>query len=165
MGLKPQISVHIKLPNLSTMPRPSTIRNVQNLSIIIFSHISLEVAIISLILYPHFLETVKSTLENFKSAVINLALWLHRAESKYPYNLKKDISLQTRVRKLQKEENPPSWTYRLRKSFRMWKKAVIGKDVENNDNENKPSQLRHKSTENSGKKLTPVETRVHLEQW
>ena len=133
MGLKPQILVPIKQPDLS-MPRP--IKLIREVPTIIFSHISIIVAIISLILFPYFLETVNSTVERLKKSVISLVIWIHRTESNYPYNPKKDVALQTKLRKLQKEENPPSWPKRVEEGLRMCKKAVIGEDIENNDKKN-----------------------------
>ena len=79
MGTKPRIPVDINLPNLSIMPHPSNSRKVQNLTIILISHISIVVAILALVTYPYFPDTVKLTLENFKAAVSNLVVWVHNS--------------------------------------------------------------------------------------
>ena len=77
---------------------PCPIKLIRKVPITFFSHISLIVVILSLILFPYFLETVKSTVERFKESVISLAIWIHRTESNYPYNPKKDVALQTKLR-------------------------------------------------------------------
>ena len=113
MGLKPQILVPIKQPDLS-MPCP--IKLIREVPTIIFSHISIIVAIISLILFPYFLETVKSTVERFKKSVISLVIWIHRTESNSPTIPK---------RKLPSRQNLGN--YKKRKTLligqKEWKKA------------------------------------------
>ena len=114
------------------MPRPSSFKKVQNLTIILISHISIVVAILALVIYPYFPDTVKLTLENFKAAVTNLVVRVHNSVHRTTsiYN----PTHSTRVRKLQKEEDSPSFLTSLMESLNMCKKAVVGENIEDAEN-------------------------------
>ena len=102
---------------------------------VFFSHISLIVVIISLILFPEFPNTLQSRLERFKESVVSLAVWINRKESNFPYNPNKDITLQTKLRRQQKKK-PKSWQTIVEEYLIMCKKAIMGEAVKHSDNRN-----------------------------
>ena len=89
------------------MPHPSNPRKVQNLTIILPSHIIIVVAVIALILYPHFPDSAKITIENFKAAITNLVVRVHNSVHKTCSIYKP--THRTRVTKLQKEQASPNF--------------------------------------------------------
>ena len=84
------------------MPHP--VKLFKKVPIVFFSHISLIVVIISMILFPKFPNSIQSTVERFKESVVSLAVWIHRKESKYPDNPNMDVTLQTKLRRQEKKK-------------------------------------------------------------
>ena len=78
------------------MPHP--IKLFKKVPIVVISHLILILAVFTYIVYPELLDTVQLVFKYFTEKLINLAIWAHRKESIYPYDLNKDSILKTKIR-------------------------------------------------------------------